>query len=124
MEINTFASKLFEARDVLHMYHLKTKSYSEHKALGSLYETIIDWADSFIEAYIGFTGEFNFDSIVIQQSALSNPIFFIEDFIGEVLMPAKDEMSGDMPTYGFLVNEIEALIFECYKTIYKLKNLK
>lgn len=124
MDISTFASKLFEARDTLHIYHLKTDSYSAHKALGGLYETIIDWADSFLEGYKGFTGDFNFDPITIEQSTMTNPIFYIEDFIGQVLMPAKDELAADMATYGFLVNEIESLIFECYKTIYKLKFLK
>lgn len=124
MDISTFASKLFEARDTLHIYHLKTKSYSEHKALGSLYEAVGDFADSFLEAYMGFTGEFNFDKITIEQSTLTNPIFYIEDFIGQVLMAAKEEMASDMNTYGFLVNEIESLIFTCYGTIYKLKFLK
>lgn len=124
MEISTFASKLFEARDTLHIFHLKTTSYSEHKALGSLYEAIIEWADSFLETYKGFIGDFNFDRITIEQSSLTNPIFYIEDFIGQVLMPAKEELSSDMNTYGFLVNEIETLIAECYRTIYKLKFLK
>lgn len=124
MDISTFASKLFEARDTLHIYHLKTKSYSEHKALGALYDDIIGFADGFLEAYMGFTGEFNFDKITIEQSNLTNPIFYIEDFIGQVLMAAKEEMAQDMNTYGFLVNEIEALIFKCYQTIYKLKFLK
>jgi hypothetical protein len=124
MDISTFASKLFEARDTLHIYHIKTDSYSAHKALGSYYEAVIDFADSFLEAYKGFTGDFNFDKITIEQSALTNPIFYIEDFVGTVLMAAKEELAGDMNTYGFLVNEIETLIFESYRTIYKLKFLK
>lgn len=124
MDISTFASKLFEARDTLHIYHLKTDSYSAHKALGELYSTIIEWSDDFLEAYKGFTGDFNFDPITIQQSSLTNPIFYIEDFVGQVLMTAKEELASDMNTYGFLVNEIETLIFACYRTIYKLKFLK
>lgn len=124
MDISTFASKLFEARDTLHIFHLKSKSYSEHKALGGLYPDIEDFTDSFLETYMGFAGEFKFDNITIAQSALTNPIFYIEDFIGQVLMPAKEEMASDMNTYGFLVNEIEALIFKCYHTVYKLKYLK
>lgn len=124
MDISTFASKLFEARDTLHIYHLKTKSYAQHKALGSLYEDVLDFADSFLEAYMGFAGEFNFDKVTIEQNLNPNPILYIEDFIGQVLMTAKDELAEDMTTYGFLVNEIEALIFKCYTTIYKLKFLK
>lgn len=124
MDISTFASKLFEARDTLHIYHIKTTSYAQHKALGSLYETIIEWADNFLEGYKGFSGDFNFDNLLIAPSAMTNPVFYIEDFVGQTLMPAKEELATDMNTYGFLVNEIEALIFECYKTIYKLKFLE
>ena len=124
MEISQFASRLFEARDTLHIYHLKSKSYSEHKALASLYEAILEFADDFIESYIGFTGEFKFDTITIQESSLTNPIFFIEDLISETLMAAKDELAADMTTYGWLVNMIEDMIAKCYHTIYKLKFLK
>ena len=46
MEIGQFASKTFEFRDQLHMMHLMTKSYSEHKALGNLYEFIGDFANT------------------------------------------------------------------------------
>lgn len=124
MEINEFASKLFEYRDVLHIAHLKTKSFSQHKALGSFYEEVQDFADSFIETYMGFVGEFKFDRFVVEESNLGNPVFIIEDLIGQVLMPAKAELAKDMDTYGFLVNEIESLIFKSYHTIYKLKFLK
>ena len=81
MEIGQFASKTFEFRDQLHMMHLMTKSYSEHKALGSLYEFITDFADDFLETYKGFTNELSFDSVTIEKSVLSNPVFVIEDYI-------------------------------------------
>ena len=48
--------KLFEARDVIHMIHLNTTSYSEHKALNEFYETWLDLADSFLETYQGKYG--------------------------------------------------------------------
>lgn len=124
MEIGQFASKTFEFRDQLHMMHLMTKSYSEHKALSSLYEFIGDFADSFLETYKGFTGELKFDKITVEQSNITNPVFIIEDYIAQVLLEAKNDMAQDMPTYGFLVNELETAIAESYRTIYKLKNLK
>ena len=44
------------------------------------------------------------------------------DYIGTVLMPAKGEMAGDMEIYGWAVNEIEAMMKQCFQTLYKLKN--
>lgn len=124
MEIGQFASKTFEFRDQLHMMHLMTKSYSEHKALGSLYEFITDFADDFLETYKGFTNELSFDSVTIEKSVLNNPVFVIEDYIAQVLLEAKNDMAQDMSTYGFLVNMIEEAMANCYRAVYKLKNLK
>lgn len=123
MEIGQFASKTFEFRDQLHMMHLMTKSYSEHKALGSLYEYIGDFADSFLETYKGFTNELKFDTITVEQTKLTNPIFVIEDYIAQVLLEAKNDMAEDMATYGFLINILEEAMANCYRTIYKLKQL-
>lgn len=48
--------KLFEARDFIHLLHLNTTSYSEHKALNEFYDSWLDLADSFIETYQGKYG--------------------------------------------------------------------
>jgi len=34
-------------------YHIQTRSYAEHKALGDLYETLDDLIDDFLETYAG-----------------------------------------------------------------------
>ena len=46
-------SKMFEARDCIHLVHLNTTSYAEHKALGKFYEEWTDLTDTFIETYAG-----------------------------------------------------------------------
>lgn len=46
-------NKMFEARDCMHLVHLNTTSYAEHKALGKFYDGWLDLADSFIETYSG-----------------------------------------------------------------------
>ena len=43
----------FESRTKVHMAHLQTTSYSQHKALESYYEDIIPATDKFAEAYQG-----------------------------------------------------------------------
>lgn len=46
-------NKFFEARDCMHLVHLNTTSYAEHKALGKFYDGWLDLVDSFVETYAG-----------------------------------------------------------------------
>lgn len=46
-------NKFFEARDVIHLAHLNTTSFAEHKALGKFYEGWTELMDDFIETYQG-----------------------------------------------------------------------
>lgn len=54
--IEEFLSRLLHSITVTHMYHLKSRSYAEHKALGAYYEGVSDIIDSLIEAYQGKYG--------------------------------------------------------------------
>ena len=47
---------LFLARELAHREHLRTRSYSQHMALGGFYDDIIDNADAIAEAYQGRFG--------------------------------------------------------------------
>lgn len=47
---------LFDARDQIHLIHLNTKSYSEHKALDTFYSEWLGLVDTFIETYQGKYG--------------------------------------------------------------------
>lgn len=49
-------NKLFEVRDQIHLIHLNTNSYSEHKALDAFYNAWLGLADSFIETFSGKYG--------------------------------------------------------------------
>ena len=39
-----------------HVYHLKSRSYAQHMALGELYEKLSDLTDALVEAYQGAYG--------------------------------------------------------------------
>ena len=47
-------SKLFYLSDAAHKLHLDTKSYAQHKALGKLYEGLIDFRDEISEKLMGY----------------------------------------------------------------------
>lgn len=48
-----FIGTLFQSRDSMHIAHLQTTSYAEHKALNAYYDGILDLTDTFTEAYFG-----------------------------------------------------------------------
>ena len=54
--IEEFISRAFKTRNQAHLMHWKTKSFAEHKALGSFYEDLIDKLDTLVEACQGSKG--------------------------------------------------------------------
>ena len=54
--IEDLVSHVFAMRNAAHLAHWATKSYSEHKALGKLYDDLIDKIDTIVEAYQGYYG--------------------------------------------------------------------
>lgn len=52
-----FIGQLFQSRDMMHLTHLQTVNFAEHKALNSYYEGILDLTDSLIETYFGTVGK-------------------------------------------------------------------
>ena len=53
METGKFIGALFQSRDMMHLQHLQTTSFAEHKALNKYYDGILDLTDSFTEKYFG-----------------------------------------------------------------------
>lgn len=60
-----FIGTLFQSRDAMHIAHLQTTSFAEHKALNHYYDEILDLTDKFTEAYFG---RFKRVEIVIPES--------------------------------------------------------
>lgn len=53
ISIETALQKLFECRDQIHLWHLQTKCYAEHKALDDFYNGILSLADEITENWQG-----------------------------------------------------------------------
>lgn len=118
-KIKDFVAKLFEARQVAHTAHLQTKSYAEHKALGSFYEDILSLADQFIETYQGQYGIVSgYESL--DTSKKDDIVKYLEDFAEEVKTNRKNLNESDTHLQNIL-DEITGLT---YQTLYKLKFLK
>lgn len=116
--IEQFASLLFEARNVTHINHLKSKSYSEHIALNDFYNKMLELADEFIETYQGQYGIINITNE--EKSVDNSSITYLTDFAEKI---RKFNSSIDQKD-SHLKNIIDEITALTYKTLYKLKNLR
>jgi hypothetical protein len=116
--VTSMFSKLFESRDFAHYAHLKSKSYAEHKALGSFYEEIIELADTFYETYAGQYGQVSFNLSSTPKD--SNVISYMEN-LGKTLADGHSLLEKNDTHLHNILDEIVGLI---YQTCYKLKYLK
>ena len=113
------ASYLMFSQTQVHIFHLQTGSYAEHKALQGYYEGIDDLADSLIEAYQGEFGILeNYMSFDIEKYESGEQV--IQFF--EMLLGVVNEGREDLPPY--LQNIVDTIIELIRQTIYKLKFLK
>lgn len=106
---------LMAFRDAFHIAHLKTGSYSAHKALNELYEGILDLTDSFIESYQGIYG---LQNISTSSSAYEDPVTLTQkvyDYIDRI-RPLFQE--------SWLQNQMDEMQQLLASGLYKLKNLK
>jgi len=53
---NRYIGALMNSREQAHIFHLRTNSYAQHKALEKYYEKIVPLLDEWAEAYMGKYG--------------------------------------------------------------------
>lgn len=117
--ISAVFSRLFNMRDTAHYAHLRTKSYSQHKALNSFYDAILDLTDTFIETYQGQYGLQKFEIPSVSSSDI-DIVKYLEDS-AQFMTEAHSALEKKDTHLHNVLDEIVALI---YQTLYKLKNLK
>jgi DNA-binding ferritin-like protein len=119
MKAADFVGILFLARDVTHSVHLNTRSYAKHKALQKFYESVIDHADAFAEAY---QGRYGLIGPITLQSAkkTTNIIDFLQNQLEELEADRyKICDKEDTPLQQLIDNVIELYL----STLYKLRFL-
>lgn len=119
MKACDFVGILFLARDVTHSVHLNTRSYAKHKALQKFYESIIDLADSFAEAYQGRHGLIGPISLMSAKKT-SNVVEFLESQLAEIEGARYDVVDKSDSTMQQLIDNIIELYLS---TLYKLRFL-
>lgn len=121
-EVVKFFSKLFESREMAHVYHLQVRgeegSYAKHEALGDYYEDIVEIIDDVIEVYQGQYGIVDgYDIIDTSSTNSKDPIAYFEE-IGEFIKHGKKCISEEDTHIHSLIDDISCLV---YKTLFKLK---
>lgn len=113
-----FFATLLHAATIAHQLHLQTRSFAEHKALGSFYEELPELVDGLVESYQGKYGiitdyPFEFD---LDMSSAEKFLTELSDFVKEerASLAQDSEIQNDIDSIQTLING----------TIYKIRFLK
>lgn len=110
---------LFLGRNVAHSVHLNTRSYSKHVALQTFYDSVIDVADAFAEAYQGRNGLIGPIAIPAAKKT-TNIIEFLQNQLEEIEKGRYDVCDKSDSTLQQLIDNIVELYLT---TLYKLRFL-
>jgi DNA-binding ferritin-like protein len=108
--------QLFHARTNAHVLHLRTRSFSVHKALNEFYDEIVGLTDSLAESYQGRYGIQDYPELPYK--AESDPIQMIRGLRRYI-----DENREAMCDHSELQNSIDEIVALLNSTVYKLENL-
>jgi hypothetical protein len=124
-EPSKFVSKMFESREMAHIYHLQIKgdgSYADHEALDEYYSSILDLIDELIETYQGqYDIIENYEQI---DTNGTNTVDKIQYFIDLAEFIKSTRKVAFLEEDSHLQNVIDEMVGLIYRTLYKLKNLK
>ena len=113
-------SYLLHSRTQVHIYHLQTKSYAEHVALGGYYDGIVGLVDGIIESYQG-----KYDLINSYES-FGLDSYKSGDAVVTYLKALSKKVDGAYAATKdtFIQNQLDTVNELINSTIYKLRFLK
>lgn len=108
-------AELLESVTIIHKFHLKSKSYAEHKALQKFYEEIGDLADTLFETSAWQNNSIEIPSPIINEVTPINYLIKLATFVEQVRLAT---------IYSDLQNQMDEVKTLIFSTLYKLNNLK
>ena len=113
-------STLLHSQTQVHIFHLQTKSYSEHKALQGYYEGIDALVDGIIESYQGkYDIINNYDSVKTEEYKSCDQVINYFKSLDSMIDNARKNVKE-----SFIQNQIDTVQELIFSTIYKLRFLK
>lgn len=124
-DVVKFFSKLFESKEMAHIFHLQVKSeegsFATHEALGEYYENVLDIIDEIVEVYQGqYDIVEGYEIIDTNETKNYNPVEYFKE-LGEFILTNRTCINERDTHILSLVDDLLNLL---YKTVYKLKFLK
>ena len=116
--IEELIAKLFRTRNQAHLSHWKTKSYAEHKALGSFYDDLIDTLDKLVEACQGSKGIIGHVDLSCKDESVDIIKALTDD--ANWISKNRGKIAHGVPA---LENILDELVGVYLSALYKLKNL-
>jgi hypothetical protein len=118
-------SKLFESREMAHIYHLQVSgepgSHAKHTALGEYYEGVLDLIDDVIESFQGQYGIVEeYATIDTKETGSKDTIEYFNELARFIKVERKCINLEDTHLHS-IIDDIVVLL---YKTLYKLKYTK
>jgi hypothetical protein len=116
-------SKIFESREMAHIYHLQVKgeegSHAAHLALGSYYEGIFEYIDELIEVYSGqYDIVEGYDIIDTSSTKTKDKVEYFKEIAEYIIANRYVVLKEQDAHLQAIVDEIINLV---YKTVYKLR---
>lgn len=112
-------SHLLHSQTQTHIYHLGTKSYSEHKALQGYYEGIDGLTDGLVESYQGKNGLMGgYKTFKMEQYKGKKQVMSYFTQLLNVIEKNRDSVKD-----SYIQNQIDTVQELIYSTMYKLKFL-
>jgi hypothetical protein len=120
-----FFSKLFESREMAHIYHLQVNgdmgSHAKHTALGEYYDGVLEFIDDIIETYQGQYGIIEEYDVIDTKDTKSKDTI---EYFNELARFIKEERKCINAEDTHLHNIIDEVVALVYRTLYKLKYTK
>lgn len=116
--IEDLISRVFYARNLAHWAHWRTKSYSQHKALGNFYDDVIEALDDLVEAHQAVHGLVG--DIPAPSAKGSEPLPILRSD-AQWIEENHEKICEGNRAIGNLIDGVTGVYL---RTIYKLENLK
>jgi len=119
-DLEKLLSYILHSRNQVHVFHLQTKSYSEHIALGGYYGSIGDLFDGVVESYQGkYDIIANYENFALESYKSGESVVA---YLKALAKKVEDVYQSVDDT--FIQNLLDGIVELINSTIYKLRFLK
>lgn len=112
-------SYLMHSRTQTHVFHLQTKSYAEHMALGAYYEGIVALIDGLAETFQGKNGIIEkYDNFKLEAYQDKDQLIKYFESLGKMVEGLQSKFKDT-----YIQNQVDTVSELIYSTKYKLEHL-